>query len=223
MISPVFNRIAPVKDQQRVALILSVTEQANVTSWCSEIGSFLSEKGIKATVFFTGKIADFYPWTVSSFENDVDIGSMTYGGADLVSIPDYTIQLDEVKRGKEAVEESAGLSSKIFSAPYGSVNEDIYSLLNRSDILADFSYNDHYNKLYNGQFIRMELKVYEGADSRPENILSLTNKEMLVALRFNNSVSASRVIAYISSLRSGGVQFLNASEITGLELTLRGV
>jgi len=147
---------------------------------------------------------------------------MTYSGVPLTSFSDYSIQLEEVQRGKQAVDSSGGFASKLFKAPMGSVNEDIYSLLYRAGIVADFSYNDHYNKVYEGQFIRMELNVFSGLGSKPEDILSINELDEPIVVNFNNSMPSSLAISYIEALRIGGCRFLSASEISGLDLTLRG-
>ena len=222
MVAPYFMRTTHIGQQRNVGIVLSVAGEANATAWCTDVASYLKGSGIKATVFFTGRVASAHPDAVSVFGEGVDVGSMTYSGVPLTSFSDYTIQLEEVQKGKQAVDSSGGFTSKLFKAPMGLVNEDIYSLLYRSGIVVDFSYNDHYNKVYEGQFIRMELKVFSGLGSKPEDILSINELDEPIIVNFNNSVPSSFVFSYIEALRIGGCRFLSASEISGLDLTLRG-
>ena len=124
----------------------------------------------------------------SSNEN-IDIGSQTYTYANLTSIPDYTKQLSEVKSGKSAIDYVGKVDSKLFRAPYGSTDGNIYSLLSRSGILADFSYSNQYNKYENGQFIKYDAITYNplSNQSNISNTLSSSNGKN-VLINFDNSI-----------------------------------
>ena len=221
MIAPIFARTALKAEPLKVVLLLSVQSEVNSTVWCNQVGSLLRSKNITATVFFTGNVTDNDPTIVSAFDHAVDVGSMTYFNTDLKSILDYSAQLDEITEGKSAVDANGNLTSRVFMAPYGSVTTDIYSQLTRSGILADFSYNDHYNKYYNGQFIRMGLTVYDYARHAPDYYLSITDKREPIAIKLGDSIPTGDVIDFISRLAAGNIRFINVSELTGLELTTR--
>jgi peptidoglycan/xylan/chitin deacetylase (PgdA/CDA1 family) len=221
IIAPIFDRAAMKAEPLKVVLLLSVRSE-NSTDWCEDVGSYLDSKGIHATVFLTGAAADENLDLVSAFKVGVDIGSMTYEYVNLTSIPDYSEQLDQIIDAKTAVDSTGGLTSRVFMAPYGSVNGDIYSQLNRAGIVADFSYSDHYNKIYDGQFIRMDLQVFDYHKHTPRFYLSITNKQSPVAIRIDDSINSTEVTNFISQLASGNVQFINASELTGIRLTTRG-
>jgi peptidoglycan/xylan/chitin deacetylase (PgdA/CDA1 family) len=221
MIAPIFARTVHRAEPLSVALIFSVRSE-NSTTWCREVGSFLDSKDIHATVFFTGKAAEQGPGIVTAFKEGVDVGSMSYDYLNLTSIQDYTQQLDQITRGKLKVEVAGGLTSRVFMAPYGSVNEDIYSQLERVGVIADFSYPDHYNKVYDGQFIRMELQIFDYSTHTPGYYHSVSDKREPVAIRISDSTPSGEVIDFITQLASGNVRFINASELTGLQLTTRG-
>jgi len=221
MIAPIFARTAYRAEPLKVALIFSVRSE-NSTSWCEEVGSFLDSKDIHTTVFFTGRAAEQAPGIVSVFREGVDVGCMSYDYLNITSISDYTQQLEQIARGKLKVDNAGGLTSRVFMAPYGSVNEDIYSQLDRVGVIADFSYNDHYNKVFEGQFIRMELRIFDYSTHAPGYYLSFSDKREPVAIRISDSTPSGKVIDFITQLASGNVRFINVSELTGLQLTSRG-
>jgi peptidoglycan/xylan/chitin deacetylase (PgdA/CDA1 family) len=218
MIAPIFARTAIRAEPLKVVLIFSVKSE-NSTLWCEEVGSCLATRGIHASVFFSGKAAE--QGGISEFKDGVDIGSMTYNYLNLTSVLDYSLQLEEIARGKLAVDSAGSITSRAFMAPYGSVNEDIYSLLERVGVVADFSYNEHYNKVYEGQFIRMELQIFDYYRHTADYYLSITDKREPVVIKFDDSAASREVTDFISHLASGNVIFLNVSELTGLQLTLR--
>ena len=80
---------------------------------------------------FLGKLAESYPKCVTLFSSNdgIDIGSSTYNYINLTSTQDYLLTLEEVKEGKRAVDSIGRLDSKLFKAPSGSTNQNIYSLL----------------------------------------------------------------------------------------------
>ncbi len=221
MVLPAFTRTPHYTPPLLVMLSFSVVDNTNVPDWCNDLSSIFKKYGIKATVFFTGKVVDEHPECVTVFSNNIDIGSQTYNYVDLTEIPDYTVQLEEVRNGKQAVDYAGKLYSRVFKAPYGSADENIYSLLSRSDIAADFSYDDKYNKYYNGQFIRFDLAVYEGNSSSADFFHKLTVSETPTVINFDNSTPVEQIDRFISELKSGNVRFVNASEVTSIDLTIR--
>lgn len=208
------------RKQLTVILLFSVTDPQNAAAWCGDLSAFLTEKNVKAMVFISGLVADLYPESVKVFPAFVDIGSQTYSYVNLTSIPDYLDQLEEVRKGKEAVDRAGNLDSRLFRAPYGSTDANIYSLLNRSGIVADFSYDEHYNKYHNGQFIKFELKTYNGTEHSAEFFLSIKQTDEPVAIVFDDFTSVNEIKSLVTDLL-GTVRFANASEVTGLDLTVR--
>jgi peptidoglycan/xylan/chitin deacetylase (PgdA/CDA1 family) len=222
MISPLYLRPSQVQTQQRVMLTFNVLESSNAVDWCKGLSSTLSTYNLPATVFIVGKIAEEYPQTVLSFDNSVDIGSETYNYTNLTTIHDYTLKLEEVKEGKLAVDNAGHLDSKVFRAPYGATDLDIYSLLSRSGILADFSYKNQYNVYLNGQFIRFDATTYEGQDYPPSYFLTPNKTSLPLIIDFNNTYSISNIASYLSKLKTGDFDFVNGSELVGMALTTRG-
>jgi len=221
MISPAFTRAQYYNSQLKILLAFSVVDESNVPDWCSDLSSVLKKHGVSATVFVTGKVADQHPECVTTFSNNIDIGSQTYSYVDLPSIPNYTVQLEEVKKGKESVDKAGKLDSKVFRAPYRSTDQNIYSLLSRSGILADFSYERQYNKYYDGKFIWFNVTAYEGRQYQAEFFHKIPVTSTPVLINFDNSTSIENIDRFIANLKSSEVRFLNASEITGIDLTVR--
>ena len=220
MIAPIFIPNTRSKASLNVALLF-VVGQDSTSSWCNPLSSFLSKENVRATVFFTGKFALTYPEYVAGFGSGVDVGSQTFSYANLTAISDYLIQLKEVKDGKTAVDRAGNLDSKLFMAPYGATDENIYSLLSSSNILADFSYSDHYNEYYNGQFIRMEIPVYEFSKYTSSHFLGLTNSDGSIILLIDTSTQFKEITDLVQSLKSANCRFVNASDLVGIELTVR--
>lgn len=211
------NRLPP------VMLSFSIVDARNALEWCTDLSSVLSKHDVKAMVFVTGQVADQHPECVSAFSSDIDIGSQTYSFANLTSL-EYTMALEEVKKGKSAVDAAGNLDSRLFKAPYGSTDENTYSLLSRSGIIADFSYELQYNKYEDGQFVKYGLVEYKGPAYSPESIRGLLEEGKNPAIiNFDNSDSIEQIDGFISALISDKeIRFVNASEITGLELAARG-
>jgi hypothetical protein len=209
--------------------VVYAEEEKAASSWCRDLSSLLDEHGVRATVFVTGKIAETSPECITSFSPEVDIGSQTYNYTNLVSLGDYTKALEEVAGGKQAVDKAGKLDSRLFRAPYGSADEDIYSLLSRSEIVADFSYVNRYNKYEEGQFVRYDLKNLPG-NKEGLDLFSLVSKDddvvssaVPVAFTFDNSVRIGEIREFLIKLDSyKDVKFVNASDLAGMDLTLRG-
>lgn len=195
--------------------------------WCNDLAGSLEKHGVKATVFLAGNVAEQNPGCVGAFsENDrIDVGSQTYSYVDLTSIDDYSVALGEVEKGKKAVDAAGDIDSQLFRAPYGRTDENIYSMLSRSGILADFSYPDQYNKYYQGQFIRYEIASYNGTEYEPEFFLELkSNTPAIIA--FDDSVGVDRIDRFLDKVTTGrgeqyDLKFVNASELTQMRLTER--
>jgi hypothetical protein len=152
----------------------------------------------------------------------VDIGSQTYSNSDLTKITDYSLKLEEVMGGKKAVDAAGELDSRIFRAPFGSTDQDIYSLLSRSGILADFSYMQHYNVYYHNKFLEFAAAGFVGHDKTPDIsvLLATSGKPNLVF--FDNTGPVSEVEAFLSQLDLSKFEFVNASELIGPALIGQG-
>lgn len=218
MVVPAFF---PPIQKSPILLTFNISDDQNLPTWCDQLSSVLKKYDTKAVVFVSGRIAQEYPQCVKNFSDKVDIGSSTFDYLQLTTIPDYSKQLDEIQKGKSAIDTVGKLNSKLFKAPYGSVDGNIYSLLTRSGILADFSYHDQYNKYYNGQFIKFDLVSYDGNKITSTFINGLESKG-IISINFDNSTPVEKIDDFISKLDLGKIKFFNASDITGLDLTNRG-
>ncbi|MEW6603164.1 MAG: polysaccharide deacetylase family protein [Thermoproteota archaeon] len=207
--------------------VLDSNDAKATSSWCSDLASVIDRHQIKATLFLSGKTAEASPECVTSFSSDVDIGSRTYSYVDLTAI-DYRIALDEVWNGKVAIDEAGRMNSKLFKAPYGSTDENIYSLLSRSGILADFSYRDQYNKYQSDRFVKYNLTSLAGDQNGQEQFFALVSDPSgitsPVAVNFDSSMQMEQIDEFVSKLRSvqnGRIHIVNASDLTGMNLTIR--
>lgn len=221
IIFPLFIHPQP-DNRQQILLSFSVTESEGSVNWCEKLSFFLESHDLSGTVFFTGKVAEEHPECVSFFDYKIDIGSQTFSNINLSTISDYTIQLEEITRGKQAVDAAGKLYSRIFKAPNGAVDDNIYSLLSRSDILADFSYNNQYNMFVDGQFLKFDTIVYNAKNVSSAFILNLEKTTKPLIIQFDNDCSIEMISNFISNLGVESFVFVNASELTNLNLTLRG-
>lgn len=203
-----------------VLLSFDIVNEDNLPQWCSHLSSVLDRQNVKATIFVTGKVASQHPECVSVFSNRNDVGSQTYDYVNLASIGDYTAQLNEIKDGKQVVDTTGNIDSRLFKAPYGVTDENIYSLLNRSGILADFSHTNQYNKYYNGEFIKFNATTYNGTTYSADFFHTLSDDNP-VLINFDNSTPVENIDNYISQLKSKHILFVDASELTGINLTFR--
>lgn len=222
MISPLFFTQSKGDAKQIVMLTFSVLESDDVVEWSKNLSLILNRYNMPATVFVVGKLAEQHPETVLYYSDNVDIGSQTYGNTNLTSIPDYSLKLEEVQKGKAAVDKAGHLSSKIFRAPYRATDEDIYSLLSRSGILADFSYENQYNVYVDGQFVKFDAIVFEGHDHLPDFFMERGRTSEPLIIDFDNTYLPSEIEAFLSKLKTGDFEFVNASELVGFTLTSRG-
>ncbi|HXG07348.1 MAG TPA: polysaccharide deacetylase family protein [Nitrososphaera sp.] len=232
MVVPAFTQHAPDRSIPSVMLSFVITDDANA-SWCTGLASILENRGVKGTVFVSGKTAQANPECVTSFSSDIDIGSQTYSYVDLTSISDYTKAFEEVKRGKDTIDRVGNIDSRLFRAPHGLTDENIYSLASRSGILADFSYNNRYNKYEDNQFVRYDLKVlpggYEGfrlfAFVSADDDVVRPLLPVPIAIVFDSGMQLEDVDKFISKLKSeygNSIRFVNASDLVGIDLTIRG-
>lgn len=199
----------------------------DVSGWCSDLASVLARHQIKAAVFMSGKTAQANPECVTSFPSSVDIGSRTYSYVDLTKT-DYTTALDEVRNGKVALDETGKINSRLFKAPYGSTDQNIYSLLSRSGILADFSYASQYNKFEDGQFVKYNLTSFAGDNDGQEQFFALISNPSsamtTVTMNFNSSMQIENIDEFISrleSLHEDRIHVVSASDLAGIDLTIR--
>jgi peptidoglycan/xylan/chitin deacetylase (PgdA/CDA1 family) len=227
LISPLFLRHEPGSPElnppkPRIVIIVSIVPGLNVSDWCQELGSVLNAHQIGASVFFTGSVAEQYPQCLACFGKRVDIGSQTYSNSDLTKITDYSLKLEEVMGGKKAVDAVGELDSRIFRAPFGSTDQDIYSLLSRSGILADFSYMQHYNVYYQNKFLEFAAAGFVGHDKTPDIsvLLAASGKPNLVF--FDNTRPVSDVEEFLSQLDLSQFAFVNVSELIGPALIGEG-
>lgn len=212
------NRLPP------VMLSFSLIDTGNTLQWCTDLSSVLEKHHIPATVFVTGLVADQHPECVRTFSlGTIDVGSQTYSYVNITSL-DYSKALDEIRKGKSAVDVAGNLNSKLFKSPYGSTDQNIYSLLSRSGILADFSYESQYNKYEDGRFVKYNLAQYRDSVYSSNSIRSLLADGKPVLISFdNNSSSIQQIDSFISQLTSDSeIHLVNASELTGLKLTATG-
>jgi|SRR5215213_1048473 len=224
VVLPVYYQKRPVS-QSAILLSFSITNDSNIPQWCNDLSTILEKHNLKAAVFITGKVAERNPACVSSFSSkDIDIGSQTYNYVNLTSISDYSVALEEVRSGKEVLDKTGNLNSRLFKAPYGSTDQDIYSFLTRSGIIADFSYAQQYNKYENGKFIKNELIVYDGSSFSSDQFSNIISSNKIpVLINFDNSTPIEEIDSFLSRLKSvsNSIYFINASELMGMNLTER--
>lgn len=215
------------KPQVPVMLAFAIYGEESLPDWCNDVSALLESRGLKAAVFVAGNVAERHPQCVEAFSDNarIDVGSQTYSYADLTSISDYSTALREVERGKEAVDDAGDIDSLLFKAPYGRTDDNIYSILSRSGILADFSYPDQYNKYHQGQFISFNATKYDGTAYEPEFFLALTSNDPVI-ISFDNSVPVDSIEGFLGGITPGrgeqyDLKFVNASELTQMQLTGR--
>jgi hypothetical protein len=222
MVSPMFFRTTGTEIKQQVMFSFSISQENEISDWCQDLSTILSTNDIEATVFITGEIAEEYPECILCFSEKVDIGSQSYSNTDLTKITDYSLKLEEVKKGKEAIDSIGNLSSKVFKAPLGATDEDIYSLLSRNEILADFSYKEQYNIYHDQQFIKYDAVTYNGRDRHPAFFLTLEEQTCPIIITFDASDDIDYIDEFISNFDIDQFQIVNVTTLTGLELTVRG-
>jgi uncharacterized NAD(P)/FAD-binding protein YdhS len=230
MLIPVFTQSRKVDDKMPLLLTISIIHNDNTTAaWCREVSAMITKQEVEAVVFVTGNIAQSNPDCVSSFSPSVDIGSQTYSYSNLTSVSDYGAALKEIQKGKQAVDTAGNLDSRLFKAPYGATDGNIYSLLSRSGIIADFSYPNQYNKYENNQFIKYSLRTLSSSTSDlsrifDETIRTAPENRVPIAVNFDSSVPVGKIDKFVADVKSNygdKTQFVNASDLTGMSLTIR--
>lgn len=228
LIVPAFIRNGTEADRgTSILLSFDILGNGGASGWCSDLASVLARHQIKATVFVSGKTAQASPECATSFSSGVDVGSRTYSYVDLTKA-DYTTALDEVRTGKVALDEAGKLNSRLFRAPYGSTDQNIYSLLSRSGILADFSYVSQYDKFENGQFVKYNLTSFAGDSDGQEQFFALISNPSSVTapvtVNFDSSMQIGDIDEFISRLESmheDRIHVVSASDLAGIDLTVR--
>ena len=198
-------------------LFFNISDNKNLPQWCYDLSDTLEKQKVQATVFITGEIAQQYPTCVSKLAHENDVGSFTYDYENLAGA-DYSVQLEEVKSGKDAVDSAGHIDSRLFKAPYGTTDGNIYSVLNRSGIIADFSYEKQYNKYYADKFMRFDSISYNGTAHSSDFFKNLS-PDVPVLINFDNSTPVQNIDDFISHLKSRHVLLLNASQLVGANLT----
>lgn len=210
-----------VQEPTRLLLTFDIIYDIKLPDWCNDLSDLLEYENVHAAVFISGKIAQKYPNCLNSFKDGIDIGSQTYNYVNLNSISDYSQKLLEIKNGKEAVDSAGNLDSKLFRAPFGNTDDNIYSLLHRSNILADFSYDSQYNKFQNGKFIKYEISKYNYSEITNEIINYTEQTDEPILLNFDNTIEISNIKEIISEIKLHPIKFVSASELVETKLTIR--
>lgn len=223
MILPPFLQPEP---KQPVLLSFSISKVEGISEWCENLASVLNENKVKAAVFITGEAAKKSPNCVTSFSNEVDIGSQGFHYSPITEISAYSLQLDEIQKGKNTIDEIGNLETSLFKAPYGQTDDNIYSLLSRSKILADFSYDEQFNKFHENQFIWFKIKSYDTTNYLNSLTPVISNVEsrgnqIPIVINFNDDNSVDEIRAVLVDLESAEFEFVNASDLVGYELTKR--
>ena len=124
----------------------------------------------------------------------MDIGSRTYNNVNLNQIPDYSFKLQEIIQGKLAIDRAGNLTSKAFQR-ISSYDQDIYSLLNRANITADFSYNDQYNlyQIINSWNLKQN---YDAQTHPPELFLEQPSTGQPIIITFNDTYTTDSIVAF---------------------------
>ncbi|MFH0748647.1 MAG: polysaccharide deacetylase family protein [Candidatus Bathyarchaeota archaeon] len=203
-----------------IMLVFNIVSEDRSSDWLASILAVFTKYNVPATVFVTGRFASSHPEWIDALAENIDAGSLTYSYVSITSITDYLLQLEEVKKGKKGVAIAGNLGSRLFRAPFGDTDDNIYSLLNHSGIYADCSYADHYNKFYNRQFIKFEKDSFDGSKYSAENFLSIETRGPFMIF-YNDIAHVEKIDNFIFTLKSARCSFVNASGITGLSLTAR--
>ena len=208
--------------EPKLMLCFSILETDDVTEWCKELSSILENNSIEATIFFVGEVAEKNPECVTTFGENIDIGSQTYSYLDLTSISDYSELLEEVRKGKSCVDIAGNLESKSFRAPFGATDQNIYSLLSKNGIIADFSYEKQYNIFQNGQFIKIEIISFHWPEVPADLLIDRQKYTKPIIIHFNNSVPIFEIKNFVNQLETTYLEIVSGSNLVGKELTIRG-
>jgi len=225
---PAFIQSSELNSNPKVMLSFSLIDDTN-PAWCLDLAKVLQKHHIRAIVFVTGKVAESNSECVAQLASNknLDIGSQTYNFKNLTSFSDYTEALREVQGGKKAVDAAGGVDTLSFKAPFRSTDDNIYSYLSRSGILADFSYPDHYNVYQNGLFIKFESNTFHEPKSEIQYLSDISkSKHVPVIIEFDDDVNILTIDEVISNLESAKIDsydfdLVNASDLVQKDLTIR--
>jgi hypothetical protein len=216
MVVPAFIFASTAESEKlRVLIQIEIVEDDNLPFWCSEFNEKLEDGGIKSVVFLTGEIAESNPECIFNVSG-VDVGNQGYRYHDITQISDYSQQLSEIKKGKTTIDNLGGFESKVFKAPFGSTDENIYSLLDKSGILGDFSYSDHYNLFVDDQFVKFDLLTVDNVKE-----LDSIDSLQIVTFSFNNLESVDSIFNTVDEINKYPILFVNPSDLYGESLTLK--
>ena len=211
----------PSENHADVMLVFNIYDHPNLDNWCRNLSDFLASENVIGTIFISGDLAKTNPSCVTSFSKAFDVGSQTYSFTPLTQISDYAIQLEEVKKGRDSINEVGNLDSKLFKAPYGETDENIYSLLSSNEILADFSYQNQYNKFYDDKFLKFDILTLNSQDISSNSLQAVKSSAIPVQIEFDSSMSLEEIQRITLQIKSLNVDFVTASEITKMDLTRR--
>lgn len=204
---------------QQILLTYTINSNENTSTWCKQLPQVLEKYDAKAAIFLSGSTAEKHPECVTSFSNEIDIGSQGYSGISIPTISDYSKQLEEIQKGKQVIDEIGNFDSKLFKSPFGDTDQNIYSLLQKSDILADFSYESQYNKFYEGQFIWFAVDSYEAEEFSVDNIPAKSSERIHpIIINFESDLSVSEIDSILSKIIKQRVTLVSASDLVGFEL-----
>ena len=208
---------------QHILLSFQVDPKTDSPLWCIQLSELLEKHDTKAVIFLAGSTAEKYPECVTAFSNEINIGSQGYGHVSIPQIADYTEQLKEIQKGKTIIDEIGNFDSKLFKSPYGDTDQNIYSLLEKSDILADFSYDDQYNKFHDGQFIWFPIKSYDATAFNIDDIPTKSSERTHpIVINFENNLPIHEIGFILSEIKKQQVTFVSASDLIGFELNPTG-
>jgi len=211
----------PSENHVNVMLVFNIYDGPNLDNWCGNISDFLASENLIGTIFISGDLAKKNPSCVTSFSKEFDVGSQTYSFTPLTQISDYVIQLEEVKKGRDSINEVGNFDSKLFKAPHGETDESIYSLLSSNGILADFSYQNQYNKFYDNKFLKFDILTLNSQEISSNSLQAIESSTIPVQIEFDSSMSVEEIQKMILQIKSLNVDFVTASEITKIDLTRR--
>jgi len=200
--------------QNQVLLTFNIINSTNLPAWCNDLSKFLQDNKIHSTIFITGVMADTYPNCVASLTTYNDVGSMTYTYDPITnSNSNFTGQLSKIQQGKAAVDNQGKLNSTVFRAPHGIVDDKIFSLLTRLHIVADFSYNDHYNIYTTGASGKIFYRYPSSLSNTSDSKLAGRDSKIPAMVNFYNYDSISKIKDFINSASKNPHQFVTASEL----------
>lgn len=177
--------------------------------YTKEILDILKLNDVKATFFFVGKNAEFYPGVVKlAYRNGNIIGNHTYSHYYLTSLSDEAIE-QELIRTSQIIYNIISVQPVFFRPPYGACSARSSKVLQRMGFIS-IGWSDMVND-YDVTQMTPE-KIVEGIlkYARPGVIIGMHdgggNRE--------NTVKALPVI--ISALKAKGYEFLTMSELLGI-------